>query len=130
MKKLIAGLAALALAGPIALAQMPGQAMPGQQAAPAGKSPDQLAQCLIQNTQESDKQTMRDFMIAALQQQKEAATEKMMSFGMSIAMKATTSCGWTMQELQTPQFEQAVTVYGEFMGEQIMAEAMGGMGLQ
>jgi len=94
------------------------------------KDPQALAQCLIDNTVEADKENMREFMIAALEQQNEAANQAMMSFGMNITKKATTACGWSMQELQTPQFEQAVGTYGEFMGEQIMMEAMGNMGMQ
>jgi hypothetical protein len=54
----------------------------------------------------------------------------MMSMGMNIAMKATQTCGWTLQEMQTPQFEQAAAQYGEYLGMQIMEEAMSGIGMQ
>jgi hypothetical protein len=122
MKLIASAVTAVLFALPV-VAQMPS-------AGSTTKDPQALAQCLIQNTVETDKQGMRDFMIAALQQQKEAANQAMMAFGMNIAMKSTTTCGWTMQDLQTPQFEQAMGIYGEYMGEQIMMEAMGNMGMQ
>ena len=61
MKRITAAIAALALSLP-ALAQMPG-------AGTTTKDPAALTQCLIQNSGETERQGMRDFMIAALQKQ-------------------------------------------------------------
>jgi len=122
MKLIATAFTAIMFALP-ALAQMPSTGT-------TAKNPQALAQCLIENTVESDKKGMRDFMIAALQQQKETAQQAMMAFGMNIATKSMQTCGWTAQDLQTPQFEQAMGIYGEYMGEQIMMEAMGNMGMQ
>lgn len=124
MKIIAVALAAMALSSPLAFAQLP------EQPVQAEKSAQQLSQCLIQNSGEEEKQLMRDFMLAALQEQRDKANQSMMTMGMGIAMTATSECGWQMSDMQGPAFEQGAALYGEFLGTQIMEEAMGSIGMQ
>lgn len=117
MKSLIVpGLIAIALAATPALAQ---DAVTAQG----------LADCMVENSTDADEALLKDMMIKALQDAPEAELmSSTMAMGMGMVTLATTNCGLDLAGLQTPVFEEAAEIYGMYMGEKIMGEAMAKIG--
>lgn len=128
----LAKLAALAAATTLTFGSALAQEAPAPAAtiappAPAGASA--LSACLIQNHDPSIEAPMKAFLLAALQDQKEAAQSQVMAFGMAIAQSAMSNCDVTLQQMQAPGFQADVEGYGAWVGEKIMTEAMSGLGV-
>lgn len=90
---------------------------------------DPLARCLIENHDPDIEAPMKAFLVAALQGEKAAAQSNAMGFGMRIAQSSMESCGVDMKDLQGPGFQVSAQLYGGWVGEKIMTEAMGGLGM-
>lgn len=88
-----------------------------------------LADCMVENSTDADEALLKDMMIKALQDAPEAELmSSTMAMGMGMVTLATTNCGLDLASLQTPVFEEAAEIYGMFMGEKIMSEAMAKIG--
>lgn len=92
--------------------------------ASADIDPDAMASCMQQNTTPEIKEGMKQFMIHALQSNKEAATQELLKFSFSSLSIATVQCGLTFGDVQTPAFEAGMEKYGEALGLEIMTEAL------
>ncbi|MEM9055387.1 MAG: hypothetical protein AAGB16_08680 [Pseudomonadota bacterium] len=88
-----------------------------------------LANCMVQNSDASDEQVLKDMMIKALQ---DAPTDELqaitLKMGMTMINIATVDCGMSMSDLEGPVFQGAAEIYGMQMGEKIMGEALAKIG--
>lgn len=86
-----------------------------------------LADCMIENSTDTNEDLLKDMMIKALQDAPEA--ELMSStIAMGMVTLATTNCGLDLAGLDSPTFENAAELYGTYMGEKIMGDAMAKIG--
>lgn len=82
-----------------------------------------LAACMVENAQETDRQIMRDLIIAALQDDVPAMRTGVISLGAAMVQLATASCGMGFSELQRIDFEKVGQAFGEILATQMMEEA-------
>lgn len=117
MKSCIApALVAIAFASSPAIAQ---EAMTAQS----------LADCMIENSTDTNEDLLKDMMIKALQDAPEAELmSSTIAMGMGMVTLATTNCGLDLAGLDSPTFENAAELYGTYMGEKIMGDAMAKIG--
>ena len=84
---------------------------------------------MIQNTDASGEQVLKDMMIQALS---DAPADQLQSsvlqLGMTMINLATSDCGFSMDNLDSPVFAGAAEIYGMRMGEKIMQEALAKIG--
>ena len=83
-----------------------------------------LATCLMTHTTDEQAEGMKRFMIHALQQEKAGATEELLKFSFGTLATGTSKCGLSFADIDTPDFEAAMEIYGQQLGEKIMSEAM------
>lgn len=95
-------------------------------AAPSGA---EVGQCMIENSSTEAENALREMMIAALEDRLVEAQEGVMEMGMAIVSIAMNSCGIQIADLQTPLFEEASSIYGQWVGEKIVSEAFAKIGL-
>ncbi|MBB4657679.1 hypothetical protein [Parvularcula dongshanensis] len=95
----------------------------------AALEPATLTECLIENHEPSADAQFREFLIAALQENKLGAQKVMLTFGMGVASVAMQQCGVGMMALREPAFQKGVEGYGMWLGERVMTEAMAQIGL-
>lgn len=83
-----------------------------------------LAACMIEHSTETDVAAMKSVMLHALQDHEEEATASLLKF----AFSATSNCGMSLSDLNTPLFEDAMQIYGEHFGTVIMERALSFLG--
>ncbi|MAK60041.1 MAG: hypothetical protein CMK09_03585 [Ponticaulis sp.] len=109
---------ALAAAGAVLLSPLSAQAQNTTTAAG-------LAQCMINNSGADEEAIVKDFMVKALTDAPASEIQAaLLQLGMKMATMATTNCGVTMSELGGSKFEEAGGIYGEWIGEKVMNDAM------
>ena len=89
-----------------------------------------LAQCLLDAAGEEDETKMKNFLINALQENKEETQKALLDVGMLVAQRSMLTCGADLKDLESPAFEKAAEMYGETMGERIMVKTMSNLGLE
>ncbi len=82
-----------------------------------------LAECLFTNTTAEQTEGMKRFMVHALQEEKAGATDELLKFSFSTLATATSQCGLSFADVQTPAFEAAMEIYGQQLGVKIMEDA-------
>lgn len=111
----------------VAVAAIGALALPAQ--AQTGKSAQSIAQCMVANTTPQHEDKVRVMMIKALEKTtpKEEMRQTVMSVGFMMMDLGMSKCGMTSQEVGGPLFQEASGLYGEYLGEKIMGEALAGM---
>jgi len=92
--------------------------------ASAAEGENKLASCMIANTTPTQKSGMKQLIIQALQENKQAATESFLKLSFEAMSIATTQCGMSFADVQTPAFEAALETYGQSLGEEVMKDAL------
>lgn len=92
--------------------------------ASAAETQNKLASCMIANTTPTQKASMKQLIIQALQENKPAATETFLKMSFEAMSIATTACGATFADVQTPAFEGALEAYGQSLGEEVLKDAL------
>ena len=87
-----------------------------------------LAACMIEHSTETDVAAMKSVMLHALQDHEEEATASLLKFAFSATSIATSDCGMSLSDLDTPLFEDAMQIYGEHFGTVIMERALSFLG--
>jgi hypothetical protein len=87
-----------------------------------------LAACMIEHSTETDVATMKELMLYALQDQEEQATSSLLKIAFSATSIATSDCGMSLSDLDSPLFEDAMQIYGEHLGTVIMERALSFLG--
>ena len=90
----------------------------------ADKQADTMASCMVTNSTDAQTANMKKLIVHALQEQKPEATDAMLKFSVEALTIATSQCGLTFVDIQTPLFENAMHAYAELLGKQILDEAI------
>ncbi len=83
-----------------------------------------LGACMVAHSTEAQASAMKDFMVHALEERREEATDALLGLAFGAAAIATTDCGAGFADLDTPAFEDAMEIYGEHLGTIIMERAL------
>jgi hypothetical protein len=113
----------------VALALALGGPASSQTPAPISAEGKTLGDCLIANSTSEHERLMRVMLIDALKEDTDALNKSLMTLSMAVLATATQSCSLKVSDLQKPQFEEGMGVYGEFLGEKIMTDAMAKLGM-
>jgi hypothetical protein len=85
--------------------------------------PAALTECLIANTTEDHINAMKRLMIAALEDNIGTLKSEAANYGNIIVQLATANCHIAAAQLTDPAVNDAVSKYGERIGEEIMTDA-------
>ena len=88
-----------------------------------------MADCLIANSTPAHENAMRAMLIDALKEDTDALNKSAMTLSMAVMATATQFCNLKMTDLQKPEFAEGMGLYGEYMGEKIMAAALAKLGM-
>jgi hypothetical protein len=99
---------------------------PGAPISPEGKA---LGDCLIANSTAGHERMMKAMMIDALNENTEALNNSVLAVTMAVMATGQQACGLKMTDLQKPMFAEGMGVYGEYLGQKIMTNAMAKLGL-
>lgn len=91
---------------------------------PASRAVEDISRCLIENDSPEAEEALREMMIAALMRKPKAEVKRLSQrFGLMIIQIATTACNASVDDLQSPAFQQAAKHYGGVVGERLIREA-------
>ncbi len=94
-------------------------------------SQDELAACLVASHDPTIEKPFRQVLVMVLSDAPVDAAEaraKFERFGMQIATKAVQSCDVSIASLAGPEAERSFQLYGGWVGEKIMTDAMSRLG--
>ena len=111
------------------LAGGPAFAQAREPGAPISAEGKTLGDCLSANSTPAHERMMKTMLIDALNEDTEALNKSILAVTMAVMATAQQSCGLKMTDLQKPMFAEGMGVYGEYLGQKVMTNAMAKLGM-
>ncbi|MEZ5938871.1 MAG: hypothetical protein R3C52_11755 [Hyphomonadaceae bacterium] len=88
----------------------------------------ELGQCLVDTATEADEQSMRTVLLQALQDQTDELNRTLIQFSLQVLSRAVDKCGLKFSELESPEVEEGIGIYGEYLGQKIFEATLAKIG--
>lgn len=103
-------------------------AVVGVLVAPAGgraeeSEQERIVACMLEKTTEQEVSAVRGMMIAALTEDNDGLKRTLLQVGFAVSNLAMNTCRMDYALLGKPEFQQIARLYGQKLGEKIMADA-------